>query len=88
MFLIAGSRGGATRTEIINLLRKKKVNANMVAKELGLDYKTVTHHLRVLEKNSLVKQGQNYGSAIELTPLFRENIGVFDDIMRELGKSK
>jgi predicted transcriptional regulator len=86
MFLIAGSRGGPSRADIINLLRKKRLNTNEIAKELELDYKTITHHLRVLEKNNLVKQSSDYGSIVTLTPLFRENIKVFDGIMREFGK--
>ncbi|MBI2661808.1 winged helix-turn-helix transcriptional regulator, partial [Candidatus Woesearchaeota archaeon] len=53
-YLIAGTKGGETRGRIIEFLSKKPSNANKIAEMLKLDYKTVRHHLEVLEKNNIV----------------------------------
>jgi len=55
-FVFAGSRGGPTRIRIMRLLLAKPLNANQLAKTLGLDYKTVEYNLRVLRKHVLVVQ--------------------------------
>jgi len=66
-YLIAGSRGGVNRARIIHALNERPYNANQLAKYLELDYKTVIHHLKVLEKNYVVStQGDGYGKVIFL----------------------
>ena len=51
-YLVAGTKGGETRGKIISLLKKTPSNANKIAETLMLDYKTVRHHLEVLEKKT------------------------------------
>lgn len=51
-YLIAGTKGGETRGKIIELLEKNPSNANKIAEMLNFDYKTVRHHLKLLEKNN------------------------------------
>lgn len=53
-YLFAGSRGGPTRVRIVELLLGRPRNANELARELGLDYKTVEYNLRVLAKHVVV----------------------------------
>ncbi len=61
-WLILGSKGGQTRKEILLKIKSKPVNANMLANEIKMDYKTIQHHLMVLEKNGLItKVGGKYG---------------------------
>ncbi|KUO80608.1 MAG: hypothetical protein AT714_03090 [Vulcanisaeta sp. OSP_8] len=61
-WLLVESRGGPIRSRILLLLRERPTNVNRIAKELNLDYKTVKHHLNLLEKNGLVKRlGIRYG---------------------------
>jgi DNA-binding transcriptional ArsR family regulator len=50
-WLIAGSRGGLTRAKIIEELRENPQNANQLANSLGMDYRTIRHHLKLLQKN-------------------------------------
>ncbi|MGI0039807.1 MAG: winged helix-turn-helix domain-containing protein, partial [Nitrososphaera sp.] len=50
-YLIASSRGGINRAKIIDLVNSRPANANQIASELKLDYKTVLHHLKVLSEN-------------------------------------
>ncbi len=47
-WLIAGTRGGVNRARIILALHDLPSNANQLAEHLGLDYKTIRHHLDVL----------------------------------------
>lgn len=67
--LIAGSRGGPTRLRLLDLLAAEPRNAHQLAKALGVDYKTVEHHLRVLSRSRLVAGGEGYGGAYRLAPL-------------------
>lgn len=53
-WLIAGTRGGATRAQIILALKDSPRNANQLANLLGVDYRTIRHHLEILEKNRIV----------------------------------
>ena len=62
-WLIAGTRGGPTRAKIIESLKETPANANQLAIGLKMDYKTMRHHLDVLEKNKLIiSVGDGYGS--------------------------
>ena len=61
-WLLVESRGGPVRSRILLLLRERPTNINRIARELNMDYKTVKHHLELLEKNGLVKRlGIRYG---------------------------
>ena len=87
-YLIAGTKGGETRGRIIELLRKKPCNANKVAEMLNLDYKTVRHHLKVLDKNNVitaVNKG-NYGAVYFLSEIMQANIKLFSEIWERFGK--
>jgi predicted transcriptional regulator len=53
-YVFAGTRGGPTRIRIAALLLQRPRNINAIARELGLDYKTVDYNLRVLSKNRFV----------------------------------
>ena len=87
-YLIAGTRGGYARGKIVELLRKKPSNANKISEALKLDYKTIRHHLEVLEKNNIiiaVNKGK-YGAVYFLSELMQENIKVFGEIWDKFGK--
>ena len=87
-WLIAGSVGGLNRAKIIHLLKEHPYNANQITEELKLDYKTVRHHIEVLEKNNLITSiGSGYGKMYCLSPLLDENFQVFSDIWDEIGKN-
>jgi|GEM_PF-4577890 len=51
---IFGSKGGQNRAKIVKAISEKPMNANQLSNLLGLNYKTIEHHLRVLRKNELV----------------------------------
>ena len=88
-FLFAGSRGGLNRIKIVSVIRETPLNANQLAKELGLDYKAIQHHIRVLEKNNIItRTGEKYGVTYFISTFLEVNMKSFDEIVQKLGKSK
>ena len=88
-FLFAGSRGGINRLKLVTTIREKPLNANQLAKELGLDYKAIQHHIRVLEKNNIIsKAGEKYAVTYFISPFLELNMETFDEIAKKLEKSK
>lgn len=60
--LFAATAGGPMRTRIIEAIKEAPRNANQLREHLGVDYRTVTHHLKILEKdNMVVGVGEQYG---------------------------
>jgi len=88
-FVFAGSRGGLNRLKIISQLRKNPFNTNQLANELGLDYKAIQHHIRVLEKNNLITRvGEKYAVTYFISTFLEVNMETFEKIEGELDKSK
>ena len=88
-FVFAGSRGGLNRMKIISKVRENPYNINQLARDLGLDYKAIQHHIRVLEKNNLVTSiGEKYGVAYFISTFLEVNMESFEEIERKLDKSK
>jgi DNA-binding transcriptional ArsR family regulator len=86
-WLIAGTRGGLTRAKIIQALREAPQNANQLANLLKMDYRTIRHHLEVLEKNGLiVSAGEEYGKTYFLSPIMEENYALFEEILKKVWK--
>jgi len=83
--LFVESRGGTSRIRIMSALRKRPRNRNQLATELGMDYKVVQHHIKILEGNNLVtKFGKNYGVIYCVSTLFENSEFVFDEIVDRL----
>jgi len=56
---------------------------------LGLDYKAIQHHIKVLEKNNLIaKIGEKYGIAYFPSTFLEVNMEIFEEIEGKLDKSK
>ena len=86
-WLIAGTRGGATRAEIIKTIHETPQNANQMATALKVDYKTVRYHLEILEKNKIViSVGENYGATYFLSQTLEDNYVVFEEILKRIWK--
>jgi DNA-binding transcriptional ArsR family regulator len=61
-WLLEGTKGGPTRVRLLALLEKKPMNMHQLSKSANLDYKSVEHHIALLEKNGLVEcTGNGYG---------------------------
>jgi DNA-binding transcriptional ArsR family regulator len=88
-WLIAGTRGGVTRAKIIETLRENPQNANQLATTLGMDYRTIRHHLKLLQKNRIITSaGEGYGKTYFLSIEMEDNYGVFEEILNKLWKKQ
>ena len=87
-YLIAGTKGGETRGKIITYLKDNPSNANKLAEMLKLDYKTIRHHLEILEKNNIISpiNKGNYGAVFFLSEYMQANINIFNEIWDRFGK--
>jgi len=84
-WLIAGTRGGSTRAKIIQALRERPQNANQMANLLEVDYRTIRHHLELLEKNRLIiSTGDRYATTYFLAPELEENYTLFERILKKI----
>ena len=80
LWLIAGSRGGVNRALILKYVISNPSNANRISLATGIEYKTVQHHLNILEKNGLLSSvGDKYGKPISLQSYL---IGTLMTLMR------
>jgi len=88
-WLIAGTRGGATRAQIIKILKETPQNANQLAHLLKMDYRTIRHHLGVLEKNRIITSaGEGYGTTYFLSSEMEENYALFEEILVKIWKKE
>ncbi len=83
--LFAGSVGSKNRIRIMSVLRKRPLNRNQLSTELGIDYKGIQFHLKILKENNLVTQVDNkYASPLFVSAFFKANEAVFDEIVIKL----
>ncbi|MHA7648043.1 ArsR/SmtB family transcription factor [Nitrosopumilus sp. S4] len=88
-FVFVGSRGGLNRLKIISQLKQNPKNTNQLANDLGLDYKAIQHHIKVLEKNNLItKVGEKYGVLYFISTFLEVNMETLEEIEGKLDKSK
>lgn len=88
-WLIAGTRGGVTRAKIIETLKENPQNANQLAKSLEMDYRTIRHHLKLLQKNRIITStGDGYGKTYFLSIELEENYDLFEEILNKLWKKQ
>ncbi len=87
LWLIEGSRGGVNRGKIIEAITEEPLNANQLCNLLGVDYRTIRHHLDVLEKNHLiVAVGEHYGKVYFLSQDLEMNYADFEEIWDKIAK--
>ena len=84
-WLIVGTKGGVNRARIIRALKERPYNANQLAEVLGLDYKTVRHHLKVLQDNKIITSaGERYGTVYFLSPGMEKEYEVFKEYLDKM----
>lgn len=85
-YLIAGTRGGMNRGRILRTLHDHPSNANDLATQLRLDYKTVRHHLDVLHENGCVMTvgDEGYGTLYSLSPRLQAHFDDFLEVWRRI----
>ncbi len=68
-WLFSSSAGARTRGRVLVALRTAPCNALQLAQQLGVDYSTVRHHLRVLTENGVIESsGLHYGRVYSVAP--------------------
>jgi len=84
-FLLAGTRGGVNRARILASLLERPRNANQIAGVLGLNYRTVLHHLEILKEHGLITTpaGEAYGAVYFVSALMQRHVDLLDRILRE-----
>ncbi|PSP71524.1 ArsR family transcriptional regulator [Halobacteriales archaeon QH_9_66_26] len=84
-YVLTGTRGGTNRVRILQALDERPRNANQLAEDLDLDYKTVRHHLDVLEDNGVLEDsGDDYGAIYLPTDQARHHWDTIEEIMEQV----
>jgi len=84
-WLIVGTKGGVNRARIIRALKERPCNANQLTELLTLDYKTVRHHLKVLQDNKIITSaGDRYGTVYFLSPYMEKDYEVFKEYLNKI----
>ncbi|WP_188879612.1 ArsR/SmtB family transcription factor [Halarchaeum grantii] len=84
-YVLTGTRGGPNRARILRALDARPRNANQLAEDLDLDYKTIRHHLDVLTDNDVVqKSGDDYGAVYLPSERARSNWGTVEDVLEKV----
>ena len=84
-YLLTATRGGENRARIIRSLSERPRNANQLATSLDLEYKTVRHHLDMLEDHGVVESGDNeYGKLYFLTDQFEQHREAFETVLEAM----
>ena len=69
---------------MIELLLASPMNANQLAERLSVNYRTVSHHLKVLTESKLIEaQGPRYGQAYFPTALLTANMHVYREVVND-----
>ena len=85
-WVFTGSRGGPNRARLVVAVKEQPMNANQIAANLGMDYKTARHHLNVLVKNHmLIPVGEGYGAMYFVSPELEQNYDEFLRIWEKIG---
>lgn len=85
----AGTKGGKTRIRIIDLLKHRPYNAHQLCKAVGVDYRTILYHLKILTDNQFIFcDGKRYGVVYFLTEIFEREIATYNEIIEKLRGGK
>lgn len=84
-YVLTGTRGGENRVRILQALDTRPRNANQLAEDLELDYKTVRHHLDTLMDNDIVtSSGDDYGAIYMPTEQARDHWDIIEQIIEQV----
>lgn len=84
-YVLTGTRGGKNRVRLLRAVDERPRNANQLAEDLELDYKTVRHHLDVLMENNVVQNsGDGYGTVYLPSDRTRSHWGTVETIITQV----
>jgi predicted ArsR family transcriptional regulator len=80
-YLLTATRGGENRVRLLRAISQRPKNANELADELDVDYKTVRHHLDMLIDHGVVEASdEQYARLHFLTDEFQRHRETFEEI--------
>jgi DNA-binding transcriptional ArsR family regulator len=86
-YVFATTKGGPTRIRIMELINERPYNMHQLSKKLSLDYKTVQHHMKVMEENRVISsEEKKYGTIYFPSALFEEVKDIFAEIKNKVGE--
>lgn len=87
-WLILGTRGGINRAKIIKSLNERPYNAHQLAELLNVNYRTIRHHIKILEDSEVVQStGEKYGKMYFLSPKMETNYNEFEAVWDQVKNS-
>jgi predicted transcriptional regulator len=89
VYIFVGTRGGSNRIRIVELLKGEPLNPNRISEKLALDYKTIQHHIKILEENGVIVPSSKgtYGAIYFLTPYAEKHYEVMKSMWARFGQS-
>ncbi len=85
-WVFVGTKGGITRLKILKRLMEDPGNIYSISQSLNLNYRTVEHHIRFMEKNDLiVSEGNKYGRVYFPSPLLISNYEKLNEMLKRAG---
>jgi len=83
--VFTGMGGRYTRLRIICAITEVPMNTLELSKKLDLDYKTIKHNIKVLEKNNLiVREGEGYGDMFFVSEIIPSNLSTLYVVIRKV----
>ncbi len=83
--VFTGMGGRYTRLRIICAITEDPMNTLELSKKLDLDYKTIKHNIKVLEKNNLiVREGEGYGDMFFVSEIITSNLSTLYAVIRKV----
>lgn len=84
-YVLTGTRGGSNRVRLLRAIDERPRNANQLADALDLDYKTIRHHLDVLQENGIIEpSGDDYGAVYLPTEAARDHWHIVEEISENI----
>lgn len=69
---------------MVDLLLTSPMNANQLAGGLSVNYRTISHHLKVLIESKLIEaQGPRYGQVYFPTSLLTSNMAIYHEVAND-----
>jgi len=70
-------------------IREQPRNAQQLSQSLNLDYTTIRHHLRVMERNRLVvTEGEKYGKIYFVSDSMEAHWDKLEEILQKMPRTK
>ncbi|MCH7967004.1 MAG: winged helix-turn-helix transcriptional regulator [Thaumarchaeota archaeon] len=83
--VFTGMSGRYTRMRIICAITEEPINVLELSIKLNLDYKTVQHNIKVLEKsNFIIREGTGYGDMFFISELISSNLPTLYYVIRKV----